>query len=127
MDLPEDLKYSEDHLWIRSGNGRSVRIGFTEYAADQLREVVSVSLPSVGDEIVVGDVVGEIESVKSAGDILSPVAGVVSAVNAEIDTNAELVNDDPYGDGWLFEVEMSDDDGLDDLLEADAYADIIDS
>ena len=57
MDLPEDLKYSEDHLWIRSGNGRSVRVGFTEYAADQLREVVSVSLPSVGDEIVVGDVV----------------------------------------------------------------------
>lgn len=127
MDLPEDLKYSADHLWIRSGNGRSVRIGFTEYAADQLREVVSVSLPGVGDEIVVGDVVGEIESVKSAGDVLSPVAGVVSAVNPEIDANTELVNDDPYGDGWLFEVEISEEDGLDELLDADGYADLIES
>lgn len=127
MDLPEDLKYSADHLWIRSGNGRSVRIGFTEYAADQLREVVSVSLPGVGDEIVVGDVVGEIESVKSAGDVLAPVAGVVSAVNPEIDANTELVNDDPYGDGWLFEVEISEEDGLDELLDADGYADLIES
>lgn len=127
MDLPEDLKYSEDHLWIRSGNGRSVRIGFTQYATDQLREVVSVTLPSVGDEVARGDAVGEIESVKSAGDVLSPVSGVVSAVNMEIDSNTELVNDDPYGDGWLFEVEMSEDDGLDDLLDSDGYADIIGS
>lgn len=127
MDLPEDLKYSADHLWIRTGNGRSVRIGFTEYAADQMREVVSVSLPSVGDEIVVGDVIGEIESVKSASDILSPVAGVVGAVNPEIDATTELVNDDPYGDGWLIEVEISEEDGLDDLLDADGYADLIDS
>lgn len=127
MDLPEDLKYTEDHLWIRSGNARTVRIGFTEYAADELREVVSIDLPHVGDEIVVGDVVGEIESVKSAGDILAPVAGVVSAVNAELDPKAELVNDDPYGDGWLFEVEVSDMDGLDDLLDADAYADLIEA
>lgn len=127
MDLPEDLKYTEDHLWVRSGNARTVRIGFTEYAADELREVVSVDLPHVGDEIVVGDVVGEIESVKSAGDILAPVAGVVSAVNAELDPKAELVNDDPYGDGWLFEVEVSDMDGLDHLLDADAYADLIEA
>lgn len=127
MDLPEDLKYTEDHLWVRSGNARSVRIGFTAYAADQLREVVSVGLPSVGDEVAVGDVVGEIESVKSAGDILSPVPGMVSATNPELDAKTELVNDDPYGDGWLFEVEMSDEDGLDDLLDADAYADLIES
>ncbi len=127
MELPEDLKYSEEHLWVRSGNGRSVRIGFTEYAADQLREVVSIGVPSVGDEVAVGDVVGEVESVKSAGDILSPVAGVVTQVNADLDAKTELVNDDPYGDGWLFEVELSDDDGVDDLLDADAYAELIES
>lgn len=127
MDLPEDLKYTEDHLWVRSGNGRTVRIGFTEFAADQLREVVSVDLPHVGDEIVVGDAVGEIESVKSAGDILSPVSGVVSAVNTELNPNTELVNDDSYGDGWLFEVEVTDVDGLDHLLDADAYADLIEA
>lgn len=127
MDLPEDLKYTEDHLWVRSGNARSVRIGFSAYAADQLREVVSVELPSVGDEVTAGDVVGEIESVKSAGDILSPVAGVISAINPGLDANTELVNDDPYGEGWLFEVEMSDEEGLDDLLDVDAYADLIEA
>lgn len=127
MDLPEDLKYTEEHLWVRSGNGRSVRIGFSDYAADQLREVVSVTLPAVGDEVAVGDVVGEIESVKSAADIVSPVSGVVSAVNEELDANTEMVNDDPYGDGWLFEVEVTDDGGLDDLLDAEAYADLVES
>ncbi len=127
MDLPEDLKYSQEHLWVRSGNGRSVRIGYTEYAADQMREVVSVVLPTVGDEIASGDVVGEIESVKSASDIVSPVTGVTSAVNRKVQGNTELVNDDPYGDGWLFEVEITSEDELDDLLEADAYSDIIDS
>ncbi len=127
MDLPEDLKYSQEHLWVRSGNGRSVRIGYTEYAADQMREVVSVVLPTVGDEIASGDVVGEIESVKSASDIVSPVTGVTSAVNRKVQGDTELVNDDPYGDGWLFEVEITSEDELDDLLEADAYSDIIDS
>ncbi|QGF24727.1 glycine cleavage system protein GcvH [Raineyella fluvialis] len=127
MELPEDLKYSQEHLWVRSGNGRSVRIGFSEYAADQLREVVSIELPTAGDEVTVGDVIGEVESVKSAGDILSPVSGVVTHVNPDLDANTELVNDDPYGDGWLFEVELSDDDGLDDLLDADAYGDLIES
>ncbi|MEA5155764.1 glycine cleavage system protein GcvH [Raineyella sp.] len=127
MELPEYLKYSEEHLWVRSGNGRSVRVGFTEYAADQLREVVSIELPSVGDEVAIGDVVGEVESVKSAGDILSPVAGVVTQINDDLDANTDLVNDDPYGDGWLFEVELGDDDGVDDLLDADAYAELIES
>lgn len=126
MELPEDLKYSEEHLWVRSGNGRSVRVGFTEYAADQLREVVSIELPTVDDEVAVGDVVGEVESVKSNGDIICPVAGVVTHVNPDLDANTELVNDDPYGDGWLFEVDLSDGD-VDDLLDADAYADLIES
>ncbi|WOQ18558.1 glycine cleavage system protein GcvH [Raineyella sp. W15-4] len=126
MELPEDLKYSEEHLWVRSGNGRSVRVGFTEYAADQLREVVSIELPTVDDEVAVGDVVGEVESVKSNGDIICPVAGVVTHINLDLDANTELVNDDPYGDGWLFEVDLSDGD-VDDLLDADAYADLIES
>ena len=127
MELPEDLKYSDEHEWVRLGNGQVVRVGLTEYASDQLREVVSVDLPEVGDEVVAGDVVGEIESVKSAADLVSPVGGVVSAINDDLSDNTELINDDPYGDGWLFAVELAEDGGFDDLLDADAYADIIES
>ncbi len=127
MELPEDLKYSEEHEWVRLGNGQVVRVGLTEYAGEQLREVVSVDLPEIGDEVVAGDVVGEIESVKSAADLISPVGGVISAINEDLSDNTELINDDPYGDGWLFAVDLAEDSGFDNLLDADAYADIIES
>jgi len=121
-DYPEDLKYSADHEWVRSGNSSTVRVGITEYAADQLGDIVFVSLPSVGESVAPGDACGELESTKSVSDVFSPVAGTVSAVNERLEESPEIVNADPYGDGWLFELELDTDADLDDLMDADAYA-----
>ena len=121
-DYPEDLKYSSDHEWVRSGNGSTVRIGVTDYAADQLGDIVFASLPSDGETVSAGDASCELESTKSVSDIFSPVPGVVAAVNALLESNPETINADPYGDGWLFEVDLEEGADLDDLLDADAYA-----
>jgi glycine cleavage system H protein len=121
-DYPEDLKYSAEHEWVRSGNGSSVRVGITEYAADQLGDIVFVTLPEVGETVSAGDACGELESTKSVSDIFCPVPGVITTVNALLDANPETINADPYGDGWLFELEMDEGADLDDLLDADSYA-----
>jgi glycine cleavage system H protein len=121
-DYPEDLKYSTEHEWVRTGNAATVRIGITSYAADELGDIVFVSLPEVGETVESGDACGEVESTKSVSDIFSPVAGVVSAVNPLLEANPETINADPYGDGWLFELELDDEADLDSLLDADAYA-----
>lgn len=123
--VPEDLRYSEDHEWVRSGNGSSVRVGITEYAASELGDIVYVSLPTVGEEVAVGDACGELESTKSVSDVLAPVSGVVVSVNEILATAPETVNLDPYGDGWLFDVELASDASLDDLLDSDAYAELV--
>ena len=124
-DYPEDLKYSAEHEWVRSGNESTVRIGITDYAADQLGDIVFASLPTVGETVSAGDACGELESTKSVSDIFSPVPGVVAAVNAVLESNPETINADPYGDGWLFEVDLEDGADLDDLLDADAYAELV--
>jgi glycine cleavage system H protein len=121
-DYPEDLKYSTEHEWVRTGNASTVRVGITAYAADELGDIVFVSLPAVGETVEAGDACGELESTKSVSDIFSPVAGVVSGVNPLLEANAETINADPYGDGWLFELELGDEADLDSLLDADAYA-----
>jgi glycine cleavage system H protein len=121
-DFPEDLKYTPDHEWVRSGNGSTIRVGITDYAAEQLGDIVFASLPTVGDVVAAGDACGELESTKSVSDIFCPVAGVVTAINAVLDGNPETVNVDPYGDGWLFELDVAEDADLEDLLDADAYA-----
>lgn len=121
-DYPEDLKYSVDHEWVREGNELTVRIGVTGYAAEQLGDIVFVSLPEVGQVVAAGDACGELESTKSVSDVLSPVAGTVSAINTLLEASPETVGSDPYGDGWLFELEISDGDAIDDLLDADGYA-----
>ena len=121
-DYPEDLKYSADHEWLREGNESTVRIGVTGYAAEQLGDIVFVSLPEVGQVVAPGDACGELESTKSVSDVLSPVAGTVTAINTLLEASPETVGSDPYGDGWLFELEISDSDAVDDLLDADAYA-----
>ena len=121
-DYPENLKYTAEHEWVRSGNESIVRVGITEYAAEQLGDVVFVSLPTVGDTVSAGDACGELESTKNVSDIFSPVAGIISAVNTTLDGNPETVNADPYGDGWLFELEMEEGADLEDLLDADGYA-----
>ncbi len=121
-DFPEDLKYSAEHEWVRSGNSTTVRIGITAYAADQLGDIVFVTLPTVGESIAGGDACGELESTKSVSDIFAPVSGTVTAVNGVLDANPETINSDPYGDGWLFELELDADADLDELLDVDAYA-----
>ena len=121
-EFPEDLKYSSDHEWVRDGNGSTVRIGITEYAAEQLGDIVYVSLPEVGEQVSVGDAVGELESTKSVSDLFCPVTGVVRRVNDLVSDNPEIINRDPYGDGWLFEADVTDEETVDDLLDADTYA-----
>lgn len=123
MALNEDFSYTEDHEWINStadaAVGSTVRIGITDVAAERLGEVVFADLPQVGDEITVGETCGEIESTKSVSDLYAPVTGTVTAVNEAIDGNFEVINNDPYGEGWLFEVEVSE---VGPLLTAAEYA-----
>jgi len=121
-DYPEDLKYSVDHEWVRQGNELTVRVGVTAYAAEQLGDIVYVSLPQVGDVVSAGDACGELESTKSVSDLFSPVGGVVSGINELLASTPETINSDPYGDGWLFELDLDDDADLDGLLDADGYA-----
>ncbi len=120
---PEDLKYSSEHEWVRSPGETdgSVRVGITHYAQDALGDIVYVSLPEVGAEIGAGDTVGELESTKSVSDIYAPVSGKVVARNEALDGTPELVNSDPYGEGWLFEVSGASDAELDSLMDATAY------
>lgn len=124
-EYPEDLKYSREHEWVRSGNGSTVRIGITEYAAEQLGDIVYVSLPTVGDDVAAGDSCGELESTKSVSDIFNPIAGTVTAVNARLDEAPETVNNDAYGDGWLYELELAEGADLEELMDADAYAESV--
>ncbi|MFX4270797.1 glycine cleavage system protein GcvH [Propionibacteriaceae bacterium Y1685] len=123
-DFPEDLKYSAEHEWVRTGSGSSVRVGVTHYAVEQLSDIIYVSLPTVGDELSAGDSCGELESTKSVSDIFSPVSGVVTAVNETLADAPQNLNTDPYGDGWLFEVELASAAALEDLLDVDAYAEL---
>ncbi|HET7531998.1 MAG TPA: glycine cleavage system protein GcvH [Nocardioidaceae bacterium] len=126
---PEDLKYSSEHEWVRSpGEAEgSVRIGITHFAQDQLGDIVYVSLPEVGTEVSAGDTVGELESTKSVSDVYAPVGGKVVARNETLESTPELVNSDPYGEGWLFEVAGSDQGELDALMDSAAYQGTLDS
>jgi glycine cleavage system H protein len=120
---PDDLKYTQEHEWVRTPGEAdgSVRVGITHYAQDQLGDIVYVSLPSVGDEVVAGTACGELESTKSVSDVYAPVGGEVVAVNESLDTTPELVNSDPYGGGWLYELVPSDVAAVDALLDAATY------
>ena len=120
---PEELKYTSEHEWVRSpGNGEgTVRIGITHFAQDALGDIVYVSLPEVGATVEAGTTVGELESTKSVSDVYAPVSGTVTARNESLDGTPELVNTDPYGDGWLFEVTPEDASAVDGLMDAEAY------
>ena len=120
MHVPDDLKYSRDHEWVRV-DGDVARIGITDFAQDSLGDVVFVQLPDVGLEVVAGASVSEIESTKSVSDVYVPVTGVVTAVNDALGERPELVNQDPYGEGWMFEVRMSDASEVDALMDAAGY------
>lgn len=120
---PEDLSYTAEHEWVRTPGEHegSVRIGITQYAQDALGDIVYVSLPAVGEALEAGSTCGELESTKSVSDVYAPVSGEVVAVNDSLDATPELVNTDPYGAGWLFEVVPADASALDGLLDAAGY------
>jgi glycine cleavage system H protein len=120
---PDELKYTPEHEWVRQpGEAEgSVRIGITHYAQDALGDIVYVSLPEVGDDVEAGSTCGELESTKSVSDIYAPVSGRVVARNDALDATPELVNNDPYAGGWLFEVVPSDAAAVDGLMDAAAY------
>jgi len=126
---PEDLKYTSEHEWVRSpGEAEgSVRIGITDYAQDALGDIVYVSLPEVGTDVADGSAVGELESTKSVSDVYAPLAGSVVARNEALDATPELVNSDPYGEGWLFEIVPSDAAAVDALMDAEAYRSTVES
>jgi glycine cleavage system H protein len=118
--VPEDLFYSEEHEWLRLEDDVAI-VGITDFAQDQLGDIVYVDLPELGSTIEVGAVVGELESTKSVSDVYSPVSGEVIAVNPELEGSEELINSDPYGEGWLFKVRVADSDPTDGLLSAEQY------
>ena len=120
---PDDLKYTAEHEWVRAPGETegSVRVGITHFAQDALGDIVYVSLPAVGDTISAGAACGELESTKSVSDVYAPVDGEIVAVNDSLDTTPELVNSDPYGGGWLYELAPSDPASVDALLDAATY------
>jgi len=126
---PDDLKYTSEHEWVRSpGEAESsVRVGITDFAQDALGDIVYVSLPEVGEEVESGAAVGELESTKSVSDVYAPLAGKVVARNDALDGTPELVNSDPYGEGWLLEIVPSDASVVEDLMDADAYRSSVES
>ena len=124
MNLPEDLRYTKDHEWVRV-EGSRVRIGITDYAQDALGDVAFVQVPEAGAAVTAGATISEVESTKSVSEIYAPVTGSVAAVNADLGDAPERLNDDPYGEGWICELEVSDPSQLDDLLDADGYRSLI--
>lgn len=121
LTYPEDLRYTADHEWVRVVEGGCARIGITDYAQNALGDVVYVSLPEVGTTVADGDACGEVESTKSVSDVYSPLSGEVTAVNADLDSAPELINSDPYGAGWMFEVRPAEPGAVDSLLDVAAY------
>ncbi|MGZ4721992.1 glycine cleavage system protein GcvH [Oryzihumus sp.] len=121
LDYPADLRYTAEHEWVATEADGVVRIGITAYAQDALGDVVYVSLPAVGDTLETGAACGEVESTKSVSDIYAPLAGEVVEVNAALDSSPELVNTDPYGQGWMYAVKLADAGALEGLLDVEAY------
>ena len=121
-EVPDDLRYTAEHEWVRVSEGsNTVRVGITDYAQEALGDVVYVSLPEVGAALTAGAAFGEVESTKSVSDLYAPVAGTVAARNDALESTPELVNSDPYGEGWVVEIELADGADLSALLDAAAY------
>ncbi|MBC2715586.1 MAG: glycine cleavage system protein GcvH [Desulfobacteraceae bacterium] len=120
LELPEDVRYSKDHEWAKS-DGETIRIGVDDYAQDQLGDIVFVEMPEVGDKFGKDDVFGSIESVKAVADLFMPVGGEVTAINTDLEDAPELVNQSPYGDGWMIEIKVDNSSDLEDLMTKEAY------
>jgi len=124
LNLPEDARYAEDHEWVRK-QGDKVRVGISDYAQDQLGDVVFVELPQVGDKFSKGDAFGSVESVKAVSELFMPVGGEISGINDKLEDAPELVNNQPYDDGWMIEVKIDDDSELDQLMDKNAYLELL--
>jgi len=121
LEYPQDLRYTAEHEWVRTASDGVVRIGITAFAQEALGDVVFVSLPAVGDTVTAGDSCGEVESTKSVSDVFAPVSGEVVAVNEALDSAPELVNTDPYGQGWMYDIKLTDAAAGGSLLDLEAY------
>lgn len=124
--VPEELTYTREHEWLASTGDSTVRVGITDHAQNQLGDVVFVELPAVGDRVTARAAFGEVESTKSVSEVFAPLAGEVVARNEALESSPDLVNTDPYGQGWLIEIRLADPSGLDELLDADAYRALVD-
>jgi glycine cleavage system H protein len=120
MNFPEDLKYTKDHEWIRI-NGNEAQVGVTDFAQSELGDIVFIDITAIGQEVNQGGQFGTVEAVKTVSDLFMPISGKVLEVNPKLDANAELVNKDPYGDGWMVKIAITNVSELDNLLSAEAY------
>ena len=121
MEVPKDLLFTQEHEWIRI-DGKKAVVGITEFAQEQLGDIVFVELPEVGSEVEQENPFGVVESVKTVSDLYAPASGKVTAVNKDLETNPEKVNNEPYGGGWIVEIELSNEKDVESLLDPDAYA-----
>jgi glycine cleavage system H protein len=126
MEIPAELKYTKDHEWIREENGEAV-VGITEFAQGELGDIVFVEIETEGETLDKDEVFGTIEAVKTVSDMFMPVSGEITEVNPRLDETPDIVNKDPYGEGWMIRIKMSEPDQFDDLLSADQYKSLIDS
>ena len=124
MEAPPGLKYSKEHEWV-STEDEVATVGITDHAQEQLGEIVFIELPAVGDKVSKDDPFGVIESVKAVSDIYAPVSGTVVAINEDLPESPEMVNEDPYGDGWLIKVKVSDEADFDDLMDSSEYEEMV--
>jgi glycine cleavage system H protein len=124
VSAPTDLRYTRDHEWVRV-DGDEATVGITQYAAEQLGDIVFVELPDTGRELEESKAFGVVESVKAVSDLFAPLTGTVTSINEALAANPELVNSDPYGDGWMIKLTVSDTSGVDDLLDGPAYDDLV--
>lgn len=125
-EIPNDLRYTAEHEWVKDQGDGVARIGITAYAAEALGDVVYISLPAVGDSVTSGQACGEVESTKSVSDLYAPADGEIVAVNEALDATPEIVNTDPYGEGWMYELRLSDPTALDGMLDAGRYGELLD-
>jgi len=125
MHIPENLKYTSDHEWVMIESDRA-KVGITDYAQDALGDVVFVDIPEVGKRVTVGETVTEVESTKSVSDIYAPLEGEIIEINQDLDDSPELLNGDPYGEGWIFILELNDAASIDNLLSAKEYRELVD-
>lgn len=127
MNVPDDRRYTEEHEWLLALDGNRVRLGITDYAQDSLGDIVYVDLPEVGRDVTKGETIAEVESTKSVAEIYAPVSGTVVTVNESLDEAPERINGDPYGEGWMVELEVAGSADSASLLEAAAYVELTES